>query len=85
MDARDVIALPATLAFVAFGFAAIIRVRVRFYRRRAGEHGRRTVSPWAGMSLTARLVKQVVYIIVGIGVAVVLQIAVRGIIHTLSP
>ena len=84
MDVRDVIALPATLAFVAWGFAAIIRQRIRFYRRRAGKAGRRTISPWAGMSPTARLAKRTVYIVLGIGVALVLQVAVRGVIDAFS-
>jgi hypothetical protein len=85
MDARDVIALPTTLTFVAFGFAAIIRQRIRFYRQRAREQGRRTISPWAGMSPAARLVKLTVYIVLGIGVALVLQVAVRGVIDTFYP
>ena len=85
MDARNVIALPATVAFVAWGFAAIIRQRIHFYRRRAREAGRRTVSPWAGMSPTARLVKRTVYVVLGVGVALVLQVVVRAVIDAFSP
>ncbi len=84
MDARDAIAMPATIAFVALGVHAMtrnIRARPRRERERSGEGG---PSRWQLMSRRERLVRRTLGIGLGIGVAVALQLVAQGVIRAVS-
>jgi hypothetical protein len=84
MDVRDAIALPATLAFVAVGFYAIVASRLRMWRRRAAERGRAKSSGWQQLSARSKLLRRCAGITVGIVLAVVLQAIGRLIMDTVS-
>jgi hypothetical protein len=81
MDLRDAIALPATLAFIAGGFYWIVADRLRSIRSRLrSEAPRARPSRWQRLSPAQRVLRRTLGIVLGIAVAVVLQVIGREII-----
>jgi hypothetical protein len=75
MDARDVIAIPATLGFIGAGFYWIVAQRLRGWRAYArAQPGPPKPSKWQRLSPKQKMLRRVAGIALGVGVAVVLQV-----------
>jgi len=84
MDLRDVIALPATFAFIAAGFYWIVADRLRSIRARARLQNRPAgPSRWQQLSPAQKMLRRALGILLGVAVAVVLQVIGREIIDAL--
>lgn len=85
MDTRDVIAIPATIAFVVFGFYGIVAHRLEAWRRRAREEGPRTTpSKWGQLSPATKFRRRLMGVILGAVAAMLLLVVVEYIIHVFS-
>jgi len=81
MDLRDAIALPATVAFIAAGFYWIVTDRLRSIRARTRSRvGSARPSRWQQLSPAQKTLRRALGIVLGIAVAVVLQVIGREII-----
>ena len=85
MGTRDVIAMPATIAFVVFGFYGIVAHRLETWRRRARDEGPRTTpSKWGQLSPATKFRRCAIGVILGAVAAMLLLVVVEHIIHVLS-
>lgn len=83
MDARNVIAIPATLAFVGAGFYWIVAQRLRGWRAYAKAQPRPAKpSKWQRLSPKQKMLRRIGGVALGVGVAVVLQVIGREIIDS---
>jgi len=81
MDARDVIAIPTTLAFIGAGFYWIVAQRLRAWRAYAmAQMGPMKPSRWQQLSPRQKMLRRIAGIALGIIVAMALQVIGRGII-----
>jgi hypothetical protein len=81
MDLRDAIALPATLAFIVGGFCWVVAERMRSIRARTRSQIRpATLSRWQQLSPAQKTLRRALGIVLGIAVAVLLQVIGRVII-----
>jgi hypothetical protein len=86
MDARDVIAIPATLAFIGGGFYWIVAQRLRAWRAYArAQPGPAKPSKWQQLSHKQRMLRRIGGVALGIGVALVLQVIGHEIIDSVYP
>lgn len=83
MDARDVIAIPATLAFIIAGFYWIVAQRLRGWRAYAkARPAPAKPSKWQRLSPKQKMWRRIGGVALGVGVAVVLQVIGREIIDS---
>ena len=85
MGMRDVIALPATLLFVAGGFYLVVAQRLRGIRARIAVDGlSSTATRWQRLSPREKMLRRALGIVLGIAVAIMLQVIGREILDAAS-
>ena len=85
MGMRDAIALPATLLFIAGGFYWIIVQRLRGIRARIVVEGpSETATRWQRLSPRERMLRRALGIVLGIAVAIMVQVVGREILNAAS-
>jgi hypothetical protein len=85
MGMRDVIALPATLLFIAGGFYWVVMQRLRGIRARIGIEGPSGASTrWQRLSPREKMLRRALGIVLGVAGAIMLQVIGREILDAAS-